>query len=142
MKKKHIALLTLALLLGMIFLPGSVFCQMDCAEISHWSTTNPPVNQKHVFCGEWNQRKNRPAGENPITVGALEITQQPNSQQIYGTRWSYGDYPDREKFSSMFPDGCTREQVLKSVVYAVKHPKPCPQGSPRWTKCGLKHANR
>lgn len=143
MNRKNLALLAMTLLLGLIFLSGSVFSEMDCAEISHWSATNPPVNQQHVFCGEWNGRKNRPvgfhsrpAGENPATVGNLKITQQPNSQGIYGIRWSYAGHPDREKFSSMFPDSCTREQVLKSVVYAGKHPKACPQGAPRWAKCG------
>jgi hypothetical protein len=51
-------------------------------------------------------------------------------------RWSYAGHPDREKFSSIFPDTCNQDQVLKSIDYAVNHPKPCPVGAPRWVKCG------
>ena len=131
------------LLIGFIFFAGHAASEMDCAGVSHWSDTNPPVNQQHVFCGEWNNRKNRPAGfhsrpagENPASVGALKITQQPNVQGLYGVRWSYTGHPDREKFSSMFPDTCNQDQVLKSIAYAVKHPKACPDGAPGWAKCG------
>jgi hypothetical protein len=143
MQKKLIASFALALLLGLVFLTGTILSGMECAGLSRWSATNPPVNQHHVFCGEWKERKNRPsgfhsrpAGENPSTIGTIQITQQPNLQGIYGVRWSYAGHPDREKFSSMFPDTCDREQILKSIVYAAGHPKPCPQGSPRWAKCG------
>ena len=92
---KLIAALTLSMLIGLIFFACSVASEMDCAKISHWSATNPPINQQHVFCGEWNKRKNRPAGfhsrpagENPATVGTLKITQQPDAKGIYGVRWS------------------------------------------------------
>jgi hypothetical protein len=140
---KLLTFLAVILLVGLIFLAGPVASEMDCAKISHWSATNPPVNQQHMFCGEWNKRKNRPAGfhsrpagENPATVGTLKITQRPNARGLYGVRWSYAGYPDREKFSSMFPDTCNRDHILKSIVYAVNHPKTCPDGAPRWAKCG------
>ena len=140
---KFFTYLTILLLIGFIFFACSVASEMDCAKIPHWSATNPPVNQQHVFCGEWNKRKNRPAGfhsrpasENPATVGTLKIDQQPNDKGLYGVRWSYAGHPDREKSSSMFPDTCNRDQILKSIVYAVKHPKACPKGAPRWAKCG------
>lgn len=132
-----------SLLLVLTIFIGAVASEMDCARVSHWSTTNPPVNQRHLFCGEWNHRKNRPAGfhsrpagENPATVNTLAVTQQPNAKGIYGVRWSYIGHPDRNKFSTMFPDTCSREQVLKSIVYAAKHSRACPQGAPRWAKCG------
>jgi hypothetical protein len=51
-------------------------------------------------------------------------------------RWSYSEQPDRQKFSSMFPDTCSRRQVLESIIYAAKHQKPCPAGAPHWTRCG------
>jgi hypothetical protein len=131
------------LLAGLIFFSGSVASEVDCDQISHWSVTNPPVNQKHVFCGEWNRRKNRPAGfhsrpgaENPATIGTLRITQHPNHQGLYGVRWSYAGHPDRQKFSTMFPDTCNPDQVLRSIAYAATHRKPCPEGAPRWAKCG------
>jgi hypothetical protein len=140
---KLIAALTVSTLIGLIFFAGSVASEVDCAKISHWSATNPPVNQQHVFCGEWKKRKNRPAGfhsrpagKDPATVGTLKITQQPNDKGLYGVRWSYAGHPDREKFSSMFPDTCNREQILKSIVYAARHPQSCSDGAPRWAKCG------
>ena len=143
MQTKPFTYLTVLLLVGLIFFACSVTSEMDCAEIPHWSATNPPVNQQHVFCGEWNKRKNRPAGfhsrpagVNPATVGTFKITQQPNAGGLYGVRWSYAGHPDREKFSSMFPDTCNREQILKSIIYAAKHQKSCPDGAPRWAKCG------
>ena len=143
MMAKLFKYLAVSMLVGLIFFACSVASEMDCAKISHWSATNPPVNQQHVFCGEWNKRKNRPAGfhsrpagKNPATVGRLKITQQPDDTGLYGVRWSYAGHLDREKFSSMFPDTCNRDQILKSIVYAVKHPKPCPDGAPRWARCG------
>lgn len=135
--------LIVTVLVGCILLAGPVASEMNCAGLSHWSATSPPVNQQHVFCGEWNARKNRPAGfharpggETPTTVGALKMTQRPNAQGLYGVRWSYAGHSGREKFSSMFPDTCTDDQILKSIVYAAKHPQSCPDGAPRWAKCG------
>jgi hypothetical protein len=131
------------LLAGLILLVGSAGSEPDCGGLSHWSQTNPPINQMHVFCGEWNTRKqrpagfhSRPAGNNPTSVGKLIITQKPGSKGLYGVRWSYAGRPDREKFSSMFPDTCSRSQVLKSIAYAANHSKPCPAGAPRWARCG------
>ena len=143
MKAKLLTYISIIVLAWSIFLSGSVASEMDCARISHWSQTDPPVNQQHVFCGEWKNRKNRPtgfhsrpAGKNPATVGTLKITQQSNARGLYGVRWSYAGHAGREKFSSMFPDTCSREQVLKSIVYAVNHPRTCPKGAPHWAKCG------
>jgi len=143
MKPKLINFISAILLVGLIILAGSVGSEMDCAGISHWSKTDPPVNQQHVFCGEWNKRKNRPAGfhsrptgDNPATVDTLKVTQIPDEKGLYGVRWSYAGHPEREKFSSMFPDTCSQGQVLKSIVYAANHPEPCPAGAPRWAKCG------
>ena len=128
MRPKRYIFIAAILLAGLIFFAGSVSSEMDCARISLWSATNPPINQQHVFCGQWNNRKKRPAGfhsrptgKDPATIGALKITQQPNVQGLYGLRWSYAGHPDREKFSSMFPDTCNRDQVLKSVVYSDGH---------------------
>jgi len=131
------------LVVGLIICAEPAGSEMDCAAIPRWSKTDPPVNQVHVFCGEWHKRKNRPAGlharpagNTPATVGTLKITQKPDAKGLYGVRWSYAGHPGRQKFSSMFPDTCSRSQVLKSIVYAANHPKPCPAGAPRWAQCG------
>jgi hypothetical protein len=140
--KQYISLSAI-LLVGLFLFTGSAGSEMDCGKISHWSKTDPPVNQRHVFCGEWNKRKqrptgfhSRPAGQNPATIDTLKITQKQNHAGLYGLRWSYAGRPGRDKYSSMFPDTCSRKQVLNSIVYAVNHPKPCPAGAPRWAKCG------
>ena len=140
---KSIVFIALMLAIGLFFLAGSVASETACTGISHWSETSPPINQQHVFCGEWNSRKHRPAGfhsrpagENPTTVGTLTVSQPPNAKGLYGVRWSYAGHPDRRKFSTMFPDTCNRDQVLNSIVYAVKHPRACPEGAPPWAKCG------
>jgi len=134
---RHPALIALAVLLAAAIFAAPVESGMECESISHWSATNPPINQQHVFCGEWNSRKSRlagfhsrPAGENPTTIGTLAITQSSNAKGLYGVRWSYVGHPDRAKFSTMFPDACSRDQVLRSIVYAVKHPWACPDGQP------------
>jgi hypothetical protein len=141
--RKILAALTLSLVMVLTVFIGSVGSEMACAGIAHWSATSPPINQQHVFCGEWNSRKSRPAGfhsrpagENPTTIGTLTVTQQPNPKGLYGVRWSYAGHPDRRKFSTMFPDTCSRDQVLRSIGYAVKHPGACPAGAPPWAKCG------
>jgi Bacterial EndoU nuclease len=140
---KSIVFVVLMLAIGALLLAGSAASEMECAGISHWSETSPPINQQHVFCGEWNSRKNRPAGfhsrpdgENPATVGTLTVTQPANAKGLYGVRWSYAGHSERRKFSTMFPDNCNRDQVLNSIVYAVKHPSACPPGAPPWAKCG------
>jgi hypothetical protein len=140
---KFLSPIVLAIVLALAIFAPPVGSEMECAGISHWSDTSPPINQQHVFCGEWNSRKNRPAGfhsrpagENPSTVGTLAVTQQPNAKGLYGVRWSYAGHPDREKFSTLFPDSCSRDQVLRSIVYAVKHPGTCPDGAPKWAQCG------
>ena len=46
------------------------------------------------------------------------------------------EYIKKEKFSSMFPDQCTTQQVLNSIHYAIKHTIPCPSNSPNWLQCG------
>ena len=135
--------LVLLLWLFLVFFAGPAASELDCEQIAHWSDTNPPINQEHVFCGEWNKRKNRPSGfhsrpggENPATVGTLKITQKHNVKGLYGVRWSFSGHSNREKFSSMFPDTCNQDHVLKSVIYAAKNQIPCPEGAPHWAKCG------
>jgi hypothetical protein len=141
--KKIFMVLSLGVVMALTIFVVPATSESVCGKISHWSDTSPPINQQHVFCGEWNKRKNRPVGfhsrpgsNNPATVGRLKITQQPNAEGLYGVRWSYAGHPDRPKFSSMFPDTCSRDQVLKSIVYAARHPKSCPDGAPHWMKCG------
>lgn len=129
-----------------MLLPLSAFAQVDCSRLPHWVTLNNglQLNQKHIFCGEWNQNRpkgfhSRPDGINPSAIAHLTIQSKPNAAGIYTARWSYKKQPDKNKFSSMFPDNCTIPQILNSISYASAAANPetqCPSGSPGWIQCG------
>lgn len=98
------------------------------------------INQLHIFCGESQGDRisglhSRPNGQNPPTVAQLQITQPPNAQGIYGVQWRHRD-GSASKFSTFFPDRCSKQQVLNSIAYAATHPITCPATAPRWAWCG------
>ena len=114
-----------------------------CNGLDPWSrfSQGPQVNQTHVFCGEYSRDRpkgfhSRPGGRNPTTVASLQITQSPNARGIYGIRWSHRSNPQRTKFSTMFPDRCSTDQVLNSIRYAATNRYQCPANAPRWAWCG------
>lgn len=115
--------------------------EVDCATLPHWSNTTPAINLTHVFCGEFKNGRPKgyhssPDGVDPDTIGDLEITQDPNAKGLYGVRWSYVGHPSAAKFSSMFPDSCSLEQVQASIFYAATNLGTCPAGAPNWSECG------
>ncbi len=117
--------------------------QINCSRLSHWSSTNPQINLHHIFCGEWDSRRSRPKGfhsrpngVSPNTVGSFQISQSPNSQGIYGANWGYAGYSGQTKFSTMFPDRCTQQQVTNSISYASSNRTSCPSNAPNWAWCG------
>lgn len=138
---RHQLLIILCLIM---LLPFSAFAQIDCSRMPHWVTLNNGLqfNQKHIFCGEWNQNRpkgfhSRPGGNNPSVIAHLTIQSEPNAAGIYTARWSYKKQPDKNKFSSMFPDNCTITQILNSISHATANSKTqCPSGSPEWIQCG------
>jgi hypothetical protein len=140
----HVALTTLACLAFACAVPLQAEAQINCANLGRWSATVPPVNQIHIFCGEWNANTRRPSGFhsrpgglNPATVTNFGITQAPNAQGIYGGTWTYAGAPAHNpKFSTMFPDSCSQAQVLESILHALMNPTACPPGSPNWWRCG------
>jgi hypothetical protein len=116
---------------------------VDCAALAKWTElpVSPQVNQVHVFCGEWKHETPRgfharPGGLDPVTVARFTITQPANAQGIYGGSWSYAGHPQPAKFSTMFPDACSMQQVLNSIVYAARQRTRCPPNAPRWAVCG------
>ena len=134
--------ITVALLSLCLFAP-TAWAQLDCNTLRHWVAleNNLQLNQKHIFCGEWNRNRpkgfhSRPDGVNPETVGVFTVQDKVNAAGVYTGRWSYRNQLRRNKFSSMFPDGCTADQVLNSIAYAIDNPVQCPAGSPNWTQCG------
>lgn len=120
--------------------------QIDCATLPHWVKLDNglQLNQQHVFCGEWTHNRPkgfhaRPQGMNPTSVAQFTVQSQPNAAGIYTGRWSHQKDPGKNKFSSMFPDHCSTEQILHSISYATTSANnaQCPAGSPDWTQCGL-----
>lgn len=141
LKIKHLLRI---ILFQLMLMPLSVSAQMDCNTMPHWVTLSNglQINQKHIFCGEWNQNRSkgfhsRPGGINPSIIAQLTIQSKPNAAGIYTSRWSYKNHPDKNKFSSMFPDHCTITQVLNSISHATANSgTKCPSGSPDWIQCG------
>jgi hypothetical protein len=126
---------------AIVFFACAAPTQVNCANLDHWASTNPPLNQTHIFCGEWSQNRpkgfhSRPGGLTPNTVENFQITQSANSQGIYGGTWNYSGHSNQRKFSTMFPDSCTQTQVLNSIIYAAAHQQNCPANAPRWAWCG------
>ncbi|HBQ98893.1 MAG TPA: hypothetical protein DD761_10320 [Cyanobacteria bacterium UBA11691] len=126
-----------------LFFSSPARSQVHCTQLSHWSATNPPVSQTHIFCGEWDSRRGRPKGFHsqpngisPRTVANFQITQRANAQGIYGATWGYAGQAGRTKFSTMFPDRCTQQEVLNSILYAAAHRQSCPGSAPDWAWCG------
>jgi len=117
--------------------------QVDCRTLPHWATLENQleINQKHVFCGEWDRNRakgfhSRPGGANPDTVAHFKVQDKANAAGIYTGRWTYQGQSGSGKFSSMFPDNCTVRQVLNSIAYAASHQHNCPSGAPGWAQCG------
>ena len=139
--------LAVIIIVGVFVLIPPARAQVACPADPAWSKSTPPINFDHVFCGEIRSNGSatgfhaRPDAINPATVAGVEVTQSPNANGIYaGTvrlRNRNGDDP--QKFSSLFPDACSMEQVTASILYAFEHRQACPAGSPGWWQCG---ANR
>jgi hypothetical protein len=144
MKSPKIQLLAKFLFCVWVAMPLPALAQADCESQPHWVRLDNglQLNQRHVFCGEWNQNRPkgfhaRPGGINPVAIARLDIQSKPNAAGVYTVRWRYQERPDKTKFSSMFPDNCTAAQVINSINYAVARPDAqCPPGSPDWVHCG------
>ncbi|MEO9061119.1 MAG: EndoU domain-containing protein [Nitrosospira sp.] len=133
----------LAGLLAPFLFPLHALAEVGCATLPRWVALDNglQMNQQHVFCGEWSGGRSkgfhsRPGGANPSTVKTFTVQDAPNSAGIYAGKWSYNNGSDKTKFSSMFPDNCSVEQVLNSISHASTHPDGCPVGAPGWVKCG------
>ena len=99
------------------------------------------MNQNHVFCGEWGGSRpkgfhSRPGGEDPATVGNVRNVTAPNAVGIYDLEWSYSGHPGIWKGSTMYPDDCSQQQVLNSIVYAANNTVACVPAVP-WGSCGM-----
>lgn len=119
---------------------------IDCTALEEWSepVEGYKVNLHHVFCGEA-RRDGRargfhamPHGAAPGSFVSAEDGAGPNAAGVYTLRdvelrFSGGRY--RKRFSTMFPDHCTANQVIRSIAYSRVHGTgSC--ASPAWARCG------
>lgn len=117
---------------------------INCKALPSWSNGNPKVNLHHVFCGEINRKGSavgyhaNPKGQKPNTYVSHRGGQSANSAGIY--QWRNIELMIKGKtvqkpVSSMFPNKCSQNQIVKSIQYAATHVvKNC--SNPSWAKCG------
>ena len=128
-----------------------------CETLPHWSAPIPTgaqagaatarVNLHHIFCGEPGKR-GRAKGFHSVPGGLPHSAptpyvrhqrmQGPNAAGIYTLRnitLRFEGETYNKFLSTMFPDACTRQQVLQSIVYANTHNTgAC--ANPHWAVCG------
>lgn len=135
---------------AMIFLAGGLFvitanpavAQVTCPVGTITNAGLPNINGDHVFCGEINGKgravgfHSRPGGDDPAGEGVANvvITQTANAMGIYNV--SFKKNGVQKSLSTMFPDSCTKDEVVNSIFYAVANQGVCPVGAPGWVVCG------
>lgn len=93
-----------------------------------WSSTDPNINQWHIFAGEINRSgkpvgyHSRPGGQDPAGARVKSIRDQPNRAGVYTAAIEIRDEQQwKEKFSSFFPDALSREDVIQAVLNAYRN---------------------
>ncbi len=114
---------------------GQASAQVACpaGSVNHGGVT---LNETHIFCGEYSSNKvkgfhSRPGGVNPTTVSNVTVTVQPDARGIYEITFSMNG---KSKSSTMFPDSCSKDQVVKSVLYAYANK--ANNSACVWGECG------
>jgi hypothetical protein len=109
---------------------------VDCKDRGFdWSDDDPPINRRHVFCGEINDGKpmgfhsTRLQATSQVVTGVRELSQARNGIADATVAFTNG----ATKFSTLFPDACTVDQVLASIHYASTR---ATRPHPVWGKLG------
>ncbi|QJE72023.1 EndoU domain-containing protein [Aerophototrophica crusticola] len=124
---RHAALLLLPLLI--VASTAASAEAPSCKDKSFgWSTTQPSLNLRHVFCGEYN-KSGKPVGAHSMqimatspdvkSVGAPSVTY--NGLTVRPVTFSNGAQLARKSF---YPDACTIPQITESALYAAANSKP------------------
>jgi hypothetical protein len=109
---------------------GSLFARSHGQQ---WSTTSPEINLGHIFEGAINRRgkatgfHSRPQGKDPKHARLVKILSPANQSGVYTARVEIYDPAARqwkEKFSTLFPDNLSREQVVQLILKAWKNRRP------------------
>lgn len=122
MERPHTLLLVCAIGLG------PTVAAANCADPDfHWSATNPPVNVRHVFCGEFN-RQGRPTGVHSMAIVntsaiVLGVNHPRNPHNgIYDAAVIFNKSGrEIQKMSTFYPNACSQAQIVNSIVHAASH---------------------
>lgn len=140
----------LQMILGMMMITLLIFiiptqaAGINCDTLPHWSRGTTQVNLHHIFCGEKNRSGKavgyhaNPGGNTPSTFVSVRTKGTPNAAGL--ATWqqitlNLAGSNLVKPLSTMFPNSCTQDQVIKSIVYASQNATgSC--ASPSWAKCG------
>ena len=106
----------------------SIEAMADCADPNfEWSATNPQVNVRHVFCGEFNAQ-GRPTGVHSMAIvntSAIVLgvnNPVPLGNGIFNATVTFSNNGiQSQKLSTFFPNTCSQAQITESIVYAANH---------------------
>ena len=108
-----------------------------------WTSTEPNINQWHIFDGEINRRGEpvgfhaRPGGQDPAGARLIAIRDRPNPEGVYTASIEILDKDQwKQKFSSFFPDRLSRNEVLQIILHAYAN-SPDPDAQPFEGPSGL-----
>lgn len=121
---RRIGLLGLLLLLS--WAGQSMAASLDCSDADKrlWSRSDPQVNLSHIFCGEIG-RNGDPKGFHSRAValptGAVDRVEdrRHGEGEVYDGTVIYSN--GRRKRSTFYPDDCSAEAILRSVLYAYRN---------------------
>jgi hypothetical protein len=121
---RRIGLLGLLLLLS--WAGQSMAATLDCGDAGKrlWSRSDPQVNLSHIFCGEIG-RNGDPKGFHSRAValptGAVDRVEDNRHRggEVYDGTVIYSN--GRRKRSTFYPDDCSAEAILRSVLYAYRN---------------------
>jgi hypothetical protein len=122
-----VAVLAIAASLGRpIAGDGAAACPID-----GFAAGDPPVDATHIFCGDINDRgravgfHSRPGGDTPATVSRIEtVSPERGRPGIYTLRdfiITVDGEAAQKPISTMFPDSCSREDVLAAIRHAFRN---------------------
>ena len=120
--------LLVILLISLVF-GGQLFGRSGSQQ---WSNTSPEINLGHIFEGAINSRgkptgfHSRPGGKDPRHARVKKILSKNGKGDVYTARVEVFDPRERrwkEKFSTLYPDSMSRDQVIQTILYAWKHRK-------------------
>ncbi|WP_395678330.1 EndoU domain-containing protein [Inquilinus sp.] len=119
----------IGLILVLLFLSGAgqaMAATLDCSDSGKrlWSRSDPQVNLSHIFCGEIG-RNGDPKGFHSRAVGlptgAVDRVEDGRHGvgEVYDGTVIYSN--GRRKRSTFYPDDCSAEAILRSVLYAYRN---------------------